>query len=241
MTPLALAKAIGGPGSIGFLITGSLVGLVLIRVRWRMRIAGRIWLAVLFASYLVMALPPVAQAMAAPFADDLAGQRILTDAIDTLVIFDGDNHWARVTAGARLWRATHAAIVIASGEPWLEEHLRDAGIPASRLVHDQDSRTTREQVEYVKTYAARHPGDRVAIVASRLQIPRIAGLLQRAGVAATLYGAPVDHELATGGIWRYLPTYAALCVTRDAFYERVALVYYRWNGWIGGPNSPSFG
>ena len=239
LTPLSVAKAIGGPGSLGFLVAGSLLGLALVRWWPRGRALGRLWITTLYLAYVILALPPVARQIAAPFADELAGRRRVQAAFDAVIVFDGDNRRGRVQETARLWRASHQATVIVSGEPWLERPLREAGIPGDRLVREKDSRTTRDQVAYVRAYAARHPDARIAVVASRLQIPRIAGLIHGAALTVTLYGAPVDKELNGKGVWRYLPSYAALRISRDALYERIALVYYRWKGWIDDPISPS--
>jgi uncharacterized SAM-binding protein YcdF (DUF218 family) len=259
VTPLTIAKMIGGPGSLGFLAAGTIAGVVLLRFIPRAQTFARAWLALLCAAYLVMALPPVAQAIAAPLADEQPvgsgfsrtirpvgsgfGEPVgsgfsrtmrtaLDTGIDTLVVFDGDNRRGRVQAATRLWHAAHPATVIASGEPWLEEHLREAGIPADHLVLEQVSRTTRDQVDYVRTYAADHPDTRIAVIASQLQVPRVAGLFRHAWLRVSLLGASVDKEVVNDGVWRYVPAYAALRISRDALYERIALVYYEWRGWI---------
>jgi uncharacterized SAM-binding protein YcdF (DUF218 family) len=251
VTPLTIAKMIGGPGSLGFLAAGTIAGVVLLRFVPRGQTFARAWLALLCAAYLIMALPPVALAIAAPLADEQpvgsglsrtippVGSGLsrttgtaLDTGIDTLVVFDGDNHWGRVQEAARLWHAAHPTTVIASGGPWLEEHLRDAGIPADHLVLEQASRTTRDQVDYVRTYAAGHANTRIAVIASRLQLPRVAALFDRARLMVSLFGAPVDREVVTDGVRRYVPEYAALRISRDALYERIALVYYEWRGWI---------
>jgi uncharacterized SAM-binding protein YcdF (DUF218 family) len=240
VTPLTIAKMIGGPGSLGFLAAGTIAGVVLLRFVPRGQTFARAWLALLCAAYLIMALPPVALAIAAPLADEQpVGSGLsrttgtaLDTGIDTLVVFDGDNHWGRVQEAARLWHAAHPTTVIASGGPWLEEHLRDAGIPADHLVLEQASRTTRDQVDYVRTYAAGHPDIHIAVIASRLQLPRVAALFDRARLRVSLFGAPVDREVVTDGVRRYVPEYAALRISRDALYERIALVYYEWRGWI---------
>jgi len=232
VTPLSFAKIIGGPGSIGLLVAGSLFGLALIRLWPRNRRVGRIWLAALYITYLILALPPVASAIAAPFADDLAGRRPVEQRIDALVVFDGDNRWGRIVEAARLWSAGHPSEVVASGDPWLSTHLLYAGVPQDHLIRDQKSQTTRDQIAYLSSYLRTHPDAHAAIIASRLQMPRIAALLDRAGLKVSLYSAPLDPEPIDEALWRYLPGAGALRISRDALYERVALIYYRWRGWI---------
>jgi hypothetical protein len=64
-------------------------------------------------------------------------------------------------------------------------------------------------------------------------MPRVAALAQTAGLELDLLASPVDQEPPTEGVWRLVPTYLALRVSRDAIYEHAALAYYRWRGWIG--------
>ena len=232
MTPVSFFKLVGGPGSIGFLVFCSVIGIALIRVWPRRRTLGRWFLGIVYVGYVVMALPVVAQAIDAPFVEPEAGRDLAAQPIDAIIVFDGDNRVGRVDETLRLWSAAHPPLIIVSGAPWLVNRLVEGGIPVAHLRRDRDSATTREQVEYVKRYVEAHRDARVAIVASRLQAPRIAGLTRRAGIEVSLYPAPVDREPATSGVQLYVPAYAALRVSRDAIYERAALAYYAWRGWI---------
>jgi hypothetical protein len=47
-----------------------------------------------------------------------------------------------------------------------------------------------------------------------------------------LLPSPVDHEPAHQGWKLWLPSFAALRVSREALYELAALEYYRLRGWI---------
>ena len=93
---------------------------------------------------------------------------------------------------------------------------------------------TREQVAWVERFVAGAGvgASRSAMVVSRLQVPRVAALAARSGVHMPLLASPLDREPATTGSWRLIPSYGALCASRDAIYELAALRYYRWRGWI---------
>jgi uncharacterized SAM-binding protein YcdF (DUF218 family) len=230
---LTVLKQIGGPGAIGFLAVGCAVGLFIIHVWPRRRALGRWWLFGLYASYLVLGLPIVAHSIASPFATVRPSPTLDgTERVDVLMVFGGDNSVGRVSETLRAWQAFAPSVVIVSGEDWFLERLSQAGVPSNRIIHDTESGTTREQVAYVERYLAKHPDTRMAIVASRLQVPRIDALLRVARVRATVLPSPADRELPERGVRVFVPTYAALRITRDAFYERVALAYYRRQGWI---------
>lgn len=241
MTPLALIKLIGGPGSLRFLAVGTLFGILLGRASPPYRRFTRTWLITLYLLYFFLALPIVARSIAGPFDDPLAGQRPPAAPIDALIIFDGDNPSGRIAETRRIWTLIHPSVVIVSGDEWLVDQLRAAGIPQRQLLLDDTSANTRQQVGYVQQYVSSHATAAVAVVVSRLQMPRVAALVQQARIPVALYAAPIDGEPAHAGWRSWLPSYSALRMSRDALYERVALSYYRWRGWIATqePDAPA--
>ena len=232
MNVVRLLKPIGGPGSLGFLALGSAIGVFLIYAWPRNRRLGLAWFLGLYSSYLVMGLPLLAHRVAAGLVAPNAGYQPITEPLDTLAVLDGDNRVGRVREARRIWAVAKPATVIVSGEDWLVDSLVASGIPRQRLTFDRSSTTTREQIEYLVGYADKHPAAHLAIVASRLQMPRILALARRVGLHATFYPSPVDREPATDGLLLLVPTYAGLRVTRDALYERAAINYYGRQGWI---------
>jgi uncharacterized SAM-binding protein YcdF (DUF218 family) len=237
MSPLELLKHIGGPGSIGFVALASILAILVIRLSPRHRVLARAWLLAVYAAYIILSIPVVAQGIARPFLISDAGQQAVSTGMDTLVVFDGDNRVGRLDEAVRLWQQRRPRVVVVSGEQWLIGRLVERGIPPQVLVRESSSANTREQIEYVKQYMHDHASDRVAIVVSRLQRPRTAALVRRAQLRIMLFGAPVDKEPATRGWRRFVPAYAALRVSRDALYERVAIYYYRSRGWIDTPEA----
>ena len=225
---LEVAKWLGAPGSLrllGVLISVTTV-LWIVRPRWRRGlIASSLAIA---ATYLLLALPPVAHAiesrlpMTAP---------VPAGAIDRLVIFDGDNRRGRARVGIALIKERQPTEIWVIGMGWLVEALSDAGIPRT-LIHHWAAPTTSDQVKDLREIVSRSPAPRTAVIVSRLQAPRTEALLRAAKLDVSLIASPADQEPPATGIRHYLPTYLALRLSRDAIYEHAALWYYRKKGWI---------
>jgi vancomycin permeability regulator SanA len=108
------------------------------------------------------------------------------------------------------------------------DELVDSGIPVSRLKHNRAVWSTLDQLVWVRARFGQTSDAHVAIVASRLQAPRIAALCREARLDdVTLVPSPIDREPPTSGIPLFVPTEFALRVSRDALYEHAALVYHR--------------
>lgn len=221
-----VVKFLGVPGSLPFVVVATAVGLALMRSR-RLRPVGLSWLAFVAVAYLVLALPPVAHA----FLGALPVVSATGKPCDTLIVLDGDNRRGRARESARLIEAERPGRVWILGEPWLVDELRRMGIPPATMQHDERARTTREQIGQAAAIA-RHTSGCVAIVASRLQAPRVAALVRAERFDGVVHPAPLDIDPPASGVSSHLPSYAALRASRDAVYELAALAYYRWHGWI---------
>lgn len=224
-------KQIGAPGSFGFLLICCGVGLFLIHVWPRRPTLGRGWLFMVFSAYLVLATPVVAHHI----ADALSEYRPVPELtrlppFDVVVTFGGDNVRGRASETLRAWAAWPGAHIILFADDWLLERLLEAGIPAGQITHDPHPTNTFEQIAAVREHLREHPNAAVAIVASRLQMPRIAALVETMRLHVTLLPSPADVEPPRTGPGRWLPRYTALRISRDAIYERTALAYYRWKG-----------
>jgi uncharacterized SAM-binding protein YcdF (DUF218 family) len=210
------------------IVVGLAIGLV-----WpRNRRLARTWLVFVAVLYFVLALPVTAKVIADALPSTVSLDADRAGPLDAIVVFDGDNRRGRVTATARaFWTSHPSAVLVLGGQAeWLYDRLPKAGLPAQVCRLDSGPRTTRDQIAWVRTYLASHD-ERIAVVASRLQVPRIARLLEVAKVNVALIRAPIDQEPPTNG-WRlFVPRYIALRVSRDALYEHLALAYYHYNGW----------
>jgi uncharacterized SAM-binding protein YcdF (DUF218 family) len=232
---LSLAKLIDAPGSIQFFIICIIVGFVLLFIWPRNRRLGRAWLFFISASYVLLGLPIVANAIVGQLPrfelDEIPDDRPL----DALIVFDGDNRRGRVAEAARVF-AVHAprhVWVLGGDEEWLLDELPLVGIPPSRLRHDTSTLTTRDQIAWVRRFLSERPGSQIALVASRLQMPRVAALAASAGIDVPFLPSPIDDEPPVTGAKVLVPMYIALRISRDALYEHAAIVYYRRQGWIG--------
>ena len=233
MSVSPLLKAALTPGSIAFLIVCLAAWLILKYVWPKNRRIARVWILGVTGLYSVLGLPVVATSIAAGLPQTPTVQLSQGERIDTLLVLDGDNRVGRVNQALVVYRMAAVGGVIVLGEAWIVDQLAAAGIPSNRLAQEAGPRTTRAQIEWVKERMAERPGARVALIASRLQMPRVSALVQSAGVTLLLWPSLIDDEPPTTGLWRFVPSYVALRTSRDALYEHAALAYYRWRGWTG--------
>ena len=232
MSPISIAKAIGVPGSLGFLVLSCVVGFVLLFVSRKAATVGRAWLLGTLLLYIVLGFPPVAQTIidglpAAPPADLSKVGRL-----DELIVLGGDNEDGRVGEALDAWRTLKPAVVVVLADAGLAQRLTDAGVPATRIDQDNAAATTRAQMDRIATELRARPVGAAGLIASRLQMPRVIALARTYELRLLFLPSPLDHNLATSGIWSVIPSYRALEVSRDALYERIALSYYRSRGWI---------
>ena len=220
------------PGSIPCFVLCLLLWLFL-KYAWpRRRRLAWAWLAATMLVYFLLALPLVANAIVArlpavPQADITPGLPV-----GTLVVLDGDNRVGRVESALRVYRTATVRAVIVLGEDWIRGELDRAGIPPDRLTRVLGPATTGGQMSWIAEHAQPRPDGPTVVIASRLQLPRVAALARARGLTALLIGAPIDDEPPTQGAMRVIPSYIALRASRDALYEHAALAYYRWHGWI---------
>jgi len=230
---LSVLKPIDAPGSIPFLLLGLAAGLILTFVWPRNRKLGRAWLLALAGLYLTLSLPIVARLITASLPIVHASEVNALGPLDTVIIFDGDNRRGRVATAhdAFIASAPHEIWVLGLQADWIRDALPAAGVPAELIRTDFDTITTRLQLDWVAARHGRMPNDRMAIIASRLQVPRIAGMAKSLGIDVPIVAAPIDSEPPATGLGLFVPTYLALRVSRDALYEHAAVRYYRSRGW----------
>ena len=227
-------KQIGGPGSIGFLAVCCVIGLVLSRGGRRSRRFARAWLLLVFTVYVLGALPLIANAIEDGLAPSVPAASLSDlNGVDLLIVLSGDNARGRARENRRIIDAVGPRCVVVSGSSWFVDLIVEAGVSRDRIRLDETASTTREQIAKIPHWIAGCEGAaRAALIASRLQMPRVAALTSAAGLQVLLAPSAVDDEPAKSGIRLFVPSYLALRVSRDAFYEHLAIAYYRRNQWI---------
>lgn len=150
----------------------------------------------------------------------------------------------RIPAGARLYHADKAPLVITTGaRPYGDigpsaaeaaaEMLRDLGVPAEAVVAPGTSTSTYEDALAVRALGARKDLDSVLLVTSAMHIPRAVAAFEAAGINA--HPAPTDYlsvDVPDRDTWRWLPDAGAFDRANKAWHEYAALTYYRVRGWI---------
>jgi hypothetical protein len=219
-----LFKLLGAPGSIPFLVVTTVTAVILLRFTRRFRRAGAVLLALVGGGYFVLALPVVSHSIAIGLPDvhvERPGR------LETLIVLDGDNRRGRVRELERVIESDAPTTIWVLGDEWILEALKDAGVSGPQFRYDGTARTTQAQVLQVADIAkAGRPGT-TAVIASRLQAPRVVALIRAIKCPVAVFASPVDAEPPTRGLARFVPMYIALRLSRDAIYEHLALVYYR--------------
>jgi uncharacterized SAM-binding protein YcdF (DUF218 family) len=185
--------------------------------------------------YLALATPVAAHHI----ADALTEYRPVPDltrlpTADIVFTLGGDNVRGRASEMLRAYTTWPSVRIILFGDDWLLSQLLEGGIPAGQITHDPRPPNTLEQMVAVRDYVRTHPHDATAVIASRLQMPRIAAIVDTMQLHVMLLPSPADVEPPRTGPGLWLPRYTALRISRDAIYEHAALVYYRWKGFTHG-------
>lgn len=232
MSPTSIVKAIGGPGSIGFLALSCSVG-ILLAYAWPKRSAiGRSWLLGTLLLYGVLAFPFVAHSLAESLPPVRSTNLTSVGTLDELILLSGDNEDGRVAETLDAWRTVKPDLILVLGDEVLAQRLAAAGIPATHIRQNDVPASTRAQMEWVAAQMRARPVHAVGVIASRLQMPRVIELARMNALNLLFLSSPLDYNVPTSGVWSVVPSYRALELSRDALYERAAFGYYRSRGWI---------
>ena len=207
------------------------IGLIVIYVWPKRRRLGMIWVIGVCAIYAIMALPVTAQAITNRLPS-ITIREATPVPVALLIVLDGDNRRGRAVIAQRILASTQPKAVWVLGSSWMIDPLLQAGVPDMVARHNPTAANTREQMRQVAAMSAKAAPGRTVVVASRLQVARVAALAAALNTNPDIVSAPVDDEPPTQGWRRFLPTYIALRVSRDALYEHAALWWYARQGWI---------
>jgi uncharacterized SAM-binding protein YcdF (DUF218 family) len=241
------------------LLAAGLLGLLLMRTKRTAR-AGRRLVAVALVLVLAFGLLPLGRLLMLPLEERFPPWDASRGAPDGIVALGGEiepevadrpdsglNEAAeRITAIAGLARRYPAAKILFSGggillRPGSSEAqaagvlFESFGIPASRFILEDRSRTTAENAVFSRELAMPKAGERWLLVTSAWHMPRAVGAFRKAGFPVEAY--PVDYRTPTAGLWiPFGSVSTGLRRTDTAVREWFGLVTY----WLMGRSTALF-
>jgi uncharacterized SAM-binding protein YcdF (DUF218 family) len=234
-------------------------GVLLLYVR-RGSPTGRRWLTTVLLAYWFTASPIGASLLSAPLAQHpprvdapehaagacavvVLGGGIVSTTADGMTVDDLMTSALRVIEGVRLYRLLGDPWLIMSGgntqllDPPRPEAaaFRDAavrfGVPASRVLAETESRTTREQAIVIKQLLRDRGIDRFVLVTSPVHMPRSLATFRAVGLQPIPSAAAGDED-PDESPWSPVPSRKALRRSDSAVYEYAAWAYYWARGWF---------
>ncbi|WP_407354018.1 YdcF family protein [Luteimonas sp. R10] len=151
---------------------------------------------------------------------------------------------SRLAAGVRAWQAGRAPIVILSGSGNETADMATAiaklEVPASAVMLDDRSGSTRDNAWFTAALAERHGIERILLVTSALHMPRALRAFRDAGLEAVPVPVP---EISPRADWheRWLPSRRALWRSSRALKEYLALAALHLQDGRPPPRPPSRG
>jgi uncharacterized SAM-binding protein YcdF (DUF218 family) len=243
------------------LLVAGIIGLLLMRTKKSLR-AGRRLVAATIVLLLAFGLLPLGKLLMAPLEERFPPWDDGRGAPDGIVVLGGviepeagerpnsgvNEAAERITAVADLARKYPAARILFSGGDILltrgrssEAHVAGAllesfGIPASRLILEDQSRTTAENAAFSLPLAMPKPGERWLLVTSAWHMPRAVGAFRKAGFPVEAF--PVDYRTpGITGLWiPFGSVSTGLRRTDTAVREWFGLLTY----WLTGRSSALF-
>ena len=246
------------PGSLSLLLTCVAVGLVLVILRGRLARIGRAGLIVTALVYCAFTSPAMAALVERglvrdyrPLRDAAAAQGASTVIVfgnglfltgDGLVDAMQRHTLENVLEGARLVQLLSPQHVIVSGgivDPANQRRaeadvmldaLTQLGVPRERIIREDQSRNTHEQVINIARLLGDQHIERSVVVTAAPHMPRVVALFRTQGLSPIASVPLVAHERRGRGPWLF--SRRALADTEAASYEYMALVSYWARGWI---------
>ena len=202
------------------------------------------------AELLVLAMPPVADALVAPLQDEACAAAKAAPACcyDAIVVLGGGIGPAmppgvpepyltdsadRIWHAARLYHRGLAPRIIASGGGAAEmseaeamrQFLTDLGVPAQAIVLEANSLNTIENIRHVRTLVK---DGRVALVTSATHMPRALRLARTAGLNVAAFPTDWSSSAEDRASWEnWLPSLGALSDSTIALKEILANAFDR--------------
>jgi uncharacterized SAM-binding protein YcdF (DUF218 family) len=245
------------PGSITFLLLSLVPGALLLFRRKDGGRAGRLWIASLALLYWVLSTPMAAVGLIDLLSPDVPPVMSKADARGaTAIVLLGagmDVHRSRgrlygaptregslrVLEAARLYHVLGGVPIIATGgegssqysESGLMAHqLEQLGVPADRIIKEEQSANTRDHARFVPPLLKRHGLGQFVLVTSQQHIARALAAFRKVGTDPV--PSTPDVYVPRGAFldW-YLPSPVALAASERLFYDLIGRLYYKARGW----------
>lgn len=251
------SKIIGAllaPGVI--LLTGLSLGTLLLwtRRRWR---TGRGLVTILVALTVLLVVTPVQPFLTETLENRFPGNPPIPAHVDGIIVLGGaidqyisqardrislNDSAERMVATVLLYKAHPEARVLFTGgsadpiraepreAPFAAQLLTELGVPADRLVVEDESRNTYENAVFSQRLADPKPGQVWVLVTSARHMPRAIGVFRRINWPVIPY--PVDYLSGGGPEWTNIDIpMQRLRLLAQALHEWIGLAFYRLSGW----------
>ncbi|NGM88892.1 YdcF family protein [Parapusillimonas sp. SGNA-6] len=148
----------------------------------------------------------------------------------------------RIDTAAVLYKEGRAPLILLSGAAldgntseaeMMANALEEQAIPASAIVLERRSLTTRENAVYTAEELKRRHIDRILLVTSALHMPRAVAVFRKQGIEPI--AAPAAPQIVVPndpGFSFWQPNLRALAASRSIIKEYVGLLVYWVRGWI---------
>jgi uncharacterized SAM-binding protein YcdF (DUF218 family) len=247
------------PGSRSLLVICVAVAGVLLSLRGRFARIGRAALAATVAVYCALTSPAVAALVERGLVQDYQPLRdpAAAQGASAIIVFGNGVFTAgdgltdamqrhtleNVIEGARLVKLLAPQHVIVSGgivDPSAQRRaeadvmrdvLGELGVPPERIMREDQSRNTYEQVVNIARLLREHHIHHAVVVSAAPHMARVMALFRAQGLAPVASVPLTAHERRGKGPWLF--SLRALADSEAASYEYVALVGYWLRGWIG--------
>ncbi|HWP35303.1 MAG TPA: YdcF family protein [Thermodesulfobacteriota bacterium] len=240
-----LLALVADPGNALLLLLA--VGTVLLWTRWPG--PGRLLVTLATAAGFLTALLPVGALLLAPLENRFPpaplparvdGIIVLGGSVDQLVAAARgrtalNDSAERLTSFVALARRYPTARLVVSGgsgrlvRPQVKEGVavrllfEELGVDQTRILFEERSRTTYENVRYARELVKPRPGETWVLVTSAAHMPRAVGCFRRAGWPVVPY--PVDYR--TGG------PVSSVSIALTPFGDRLDALRYALHEWAG--------
>jgi uncharacterized SAM-binding protein YcdF (DUF218 family) len=255
---MLVVKSFATPMVWGLLLL--VLGLVLARKGRgkRLSMVGRLLLLTGTVLLWVLSLSPVANFLTYPLESQYRSPSAQAlDRLDVVVVLGGGVHpsgclrqeaelskftYPRFYRGVRVFQQSHASLLAFCGGPDREGGESEAetmramalslGVPEDRIVAEETSRTTFENIANLARLLPAGQGRRIGLVTTAIHMRRSCGVFQKQFPGDTIIPIPVyyTYDPASSFLGNFVPSSGNLEKSTVALHEWIGLVWYKLRG-----------